>query len=67
MVIPAANPRCNKNKEAVNQYNNALRQQWMLERNYQQGKFLLTENSDTILFGKPYNFEKRIEQRTIKQ
>ena len=51
----------NKNKEAVNQYNNALRQQWMLERNYQQGKFLLTENSDTILFGKPYNFEKRID------
>jgi hypothetical protein len=51
----------NKNKETVNQYNNALRQQWMLERNYQQGKFLLTEDSETILFGKPYNLEKRID------
>ena len=51
----------NKNKETLNQYNNALRQQWMLERNYQQGKFLLTEDSETILFGKPYNLEKRID------
>jgi hypothetical protein len=51
----------NKNKETVNQYNNALRQQWMLERNYEQGKFLLNENTDTILFGKPYNTEKRID------
>jgi hypothetical protein len=51
----------NKTKETVNQYNNALRQQWMLERNYQQGKFLLTEDSETILFGKPYNLEKRID------
>jgi hypothetical protein len=51
----------NKNKETANQYNNALRQQWMLERNYEQGKFLLTENTDTILFGKPYNTEKRID------
>jgi hypothetical protein len=51
----------NKNKETVDQYNNALRQQWMLERNYEQGKFLLTEDTDTILFGKPYNTEKRID------
>ena len=51
----------NKSKETVNQYNNALRQQWMLERNYQQGKFLLTEDGETILFGKPYNLEKRID------
>ena len=51
----------NKNKETLNQYNNALRQQWMLERNYQQGKFLLTESENTILFGKPYNLEKRID------
>jgi hypothetical protein len=51
----------NKNRETVNQYNNALRQQWMLERNYSNGKFLVTKNLDTILFGKPYNTEKRID------
>ena len=52
----------NKNRETVNQYNNALRQQWMLERNYQEGKFLITENTNTIIFGKPYNTEKRIDK-----
>ena len=52
----------NKNRETVNQYNNALRQQWMLERNYTSGRFLLTENKETILFGKPYNTEKRIDE-----
>ena len=51
----------NKNKETVNQYNNALRQQWMLERNYTNGKFMITKDDDTILFGKPYNTEKRID------
>jgi hypothetical protein len=51
----------NKNRETVNQYNNALRQQWMLERNYQEGKFLITEDSKTMIFGKPYNLEKRVD------
>jgi len=48
----------NKTKETVNQYNNAVRQQWMLERNYTQGNF----NVDTpavIIFGKPNNVENR--------
>jgi hypothetical protein len=52
----------NKNRETVNQYNNALRQQWMLERNYEEGKFLITEDTNTIIFGKPYNTEKRIDK-----
>ena len=51
----------NKNKEAFNQYNNAIRQQWMMERTYQDGKFLQTKTTNTVLFGKPYNLEKRID------
>jgi hypothetical protein len=52
----------NKNRETLNQYNNAVRQQWMMERTYQNGKFTLTKDSDTILFGKPYNLEKRTDE-----
>ena len=51
----------NKSKETVNQYNNAIRQQWMMERTYTNGKFLITKNEDTILFGKSYNLEKRTD------
>jgi hypothetical protein len=52
----------NKNRETLNQYNNAVRQQWMMERTYQNGKFTLTKDSDTFLFGKPYNLEKRTDE-----
>ena len=55
----------NKNKECVNQYNNALRQQWMLERTYTDGEFnvtLSTNAQNVQLFGKPYNVEKRIDE-----
>jgi hypothetical protein len=52
----------NKNKEAFSQYNNAVRQQWMMERTYQDGKFLQTKTMDTVLFGKPYNLEKRTDE-----
>jgi hypothetical protein len=55
----------NKNKECVNQYNNALRQQWMLERTYTDGEFnvtLSTNAQNVQLFGKPYNVEKRINE-----
>jgi len=51
----------NKNRETVNQYNNALRQQWMLERNYTDGRFLVTELDNTVLFGKPTGYQKRID------
>jgi hypothetical protein len=50
----------NKTKESVNQYNNAVRQQWMVERSYTQGNFGVgTDNS--VLFGKPNNVEKRFD------
>ena len=50
----------NKSKESVNQYNNAVRQQWMLERNYTKGNFEINTD-DVILFGKPNNVEKRFD------
>jgi len=53
----------NKNRESLNQYNNAVRQQWMSERIYQKGKFLITKNEpETFLFGKPNNLEKRVDE-----
>jgi hypothetical protein len=54
----------NKNKETVSQYNNAIRQQWMVERVYTQGKFDIVEDEipQTILFGKPNNIEKRTDE-----
>jgi hypothetical protein len=52
----------NKNRETVNQYNNAVRQQWMMERTYQNGKFEITDDTDSVLFGKPYNLEKRTDE-----
>ena len=52
----------NKNKETVNQYNNAVRQQWMMERTYQNGYFEITKSSGTTLFGKSYNLEKRTDE-----
>jgi hypothetical protein len=50
----------NKSKESVNQYNNAVRQQWMLERSYTQGNFGVT-TTKSVLFGKPSNIEKRFD------
>ena len=52
----------NKNLESVNQYNNAVRQQWMLERIYKNGKFYINKNENTSIFGKPNNLEKRIDE-----
>ena len=50
----------NKTKETVNQYNNAVRQQWMLQRSYTQGN-LSIDDSEVVLFGKPSNIEKRFD------
>jgi hypothetical protein len=56
----------NKTKETVNQYNNAVRQQWMLERSYTQGNFNVfgtpTNPLPVVLFGKPNNVEKRFDK-----
>jgi hypothetical protein len=51
----------NKTKETVNQYNNAVRQQWMLQRSYTQGN-LSIDDSEVVLFGKPSNIEKRFDK-----
>jgi hypothetical protein len=53
----------NKTKETVNQYNNAVRQQWMLERSYTQGNLNVTDSKiKTVIFGKPNNVEKRFDE-----
>jgi hypothetical protein len=57
----------NKNKETVAQYNNAVRQQWMVERLYTDGAIIgldpIIDSEDiTILFGKPSNLEKRFDK-----
>jgi hypothetical protein len=52
----------NKTKETVNQYNNAVRQQWMLERNYTQGNFNVETENPVVIFGKPNNVEKRFDE-----
>jgi hypothetical protein len=57
----------NKNKETVTQYNNAVRQQWMVERLYTDGAIIgldpIIDSEDiTILFGKPSNLEKRFDK-----
>jgi hypothetical protein len=51
----------NKTKESVAQYNNAVRQQWLLERNYTQGNLNVGEGK-VELFGKPNNVEKRFDE-----
>jgi hypothetical protein len=52
----------NKTKETVNQYNNATRQQWMIERSYTQGNLSVNSPSNVVLFGKPNNVEKRFDE-----
>lgn len=52
----------NKTKETINQYNNAVRQQWMVERSYTNGNFGLDTTTPVILFGKPRGLEKRIDE-----
>ena len=51
----------NKNKEINAQYNNAVRQQWMLERNYTEGNLNVDDLEKVIIFGKPTNIEKRVD------
>ena len=51
----------NKQKEVVSQYNNAMRQQWQMERNYVEGFFAVDTTpikKKIPLFGKPTNIQK---------
>jgi hypothetical protein len=53
----------NKQKEINAQYNNAVRQQWMLERNYTSGITPVKPSTDKlVLFGKPNNVENRFNK-----
>ncbi len=53
----------NKQKEVNAQYNNAVRQQWMLERNYTSGITPVKPSADKlVLFGKPNNVENRFNK-----
>jgi hypothetical protein len=49
----------NKSKEVTYQYNNAVRQQWMSERNYTNGILNVDTTIPYTLFGKPKNLEKK--------
>ena len=51
----------NKNKEVLSQYNNAMRQQWMVSRNYYKGN-LLTNTPDVQIFGKPTGLQARVDE-----
>lgn len=51
----------NKTKEVVNQYNNAVRQQWMFQREYVLGNLNVTP-SKFELFGKPYNIQQNFDK-----
>jgi len=56
----------NKMKESLEQYNNAVRQQWILERNYTTGVFTIAQQEEVKLLGKPKNVEKRFNQISSK-
>jgi hypothetical protein len=51
----------NKNREVTKQYNNAVRQLWTVQRNYQKGIFL-SNGQETIIFGKPYNIQENLNK-----
>jgi hypothetical protein len=51
----------NKNREVTRQYNNGVRQLWTVQRNYQKGTFV-SNNAETILFGKPSNIEQNLNK-----
>lgn len=48
----------NKNREILLQYNNAMRQQWLAERNYYLGEMYVSGELNIV--GKPKNLENRI-------
>jgi hypothetical protein len=50
----------NKNKEILAQYNNAMRQEWMISRNYFGGK-IKNATGEVQIFGKPTKLQERID------
>jgi hypothetical protein len=49
----------NKNKEVLSQYNNAMRQEWMVSRDYFSGNII--DGTTVQLFGKPSNIQQRVD------
>ena len=54
----------NKSKDALNQYNNAILQNWSTARIYTKGKFLVTPSEEVYLFGKPDSIQQIIDKVT---
>jgi hypothetical protein len=48
----------NKNKEVLSQYNNAMRQEWMMSREYFRGNII--EPNEIEIFGKPSDIQTRV-------
>jgi hypothetical protein len=49
----------NRNREVLSQYNNAMRQEWMMSRDYFSGN--LIEQNPIEIFGKPSNIQQRVD------
>jgi len=54
----------NKSKDALNQYNNAILQNWSSARIYTKGHFLVEPSEDVYLFGKPDSIQQIIDKVT---
>ena len=54
----------NKSRDALNQYNNAILQNWSTSRIYTKGNFLVTTSDDVYLFGKPDSIQQIIDKVT---
>lgn len=52
----------NKNKEVASQLNNGIRELWTLNRNYINGHLLYDSFNDTEIFGKPSEYESKIDK-----
>ena len=52
----------NQSKSIFSQYNNAMLQQWSIERKYQEGTFYTDPNTITYLYGKADNLQKNINK-----
>ena len=51
----------NQSKNMFTQYNNAMLQEWSIERIYQKGNFYVNTPIDVYLIGKPDNLQKNID------
>jgi hypothetical protein len=52
----------NQSKSIFSQYNNAMLQQWSIERKYQEGTFYTDPNTITYLYGKADNLQKNVNK-----